>query len=175
MEKYPQPYIEYLVHFHGSRDYFECHEIMEEFWIENNHDVKWLALIQIAVAVYHERQKNIDGGLRLYRKVLSHLRNDRGLLNDLSIHQSDLEQLIKSRIKNMLYEGPYQPLDLPIIDEALIEQCKQLAAKRGWEWSSCEIEDTTELIYRHKLRDRSEVIQARQHSLIKKKKEREEG
>lgn len=29
---YPEAYIEYLAEFHGSRDYFECHELLEEHW-----------------------------------------------------------------------------------------------------------------------------------------------
>ncbi|PAD68333.1 hypothetical protein CHH83_14265, partial [Bacillus sp. 7586-K] len=29
---YDQEYIDFLVHFHCDRDYFECHEILEEHW-----------------------------------------------------------------------------------------------------------------------------------------------
>lgn len=29
---YPPEYIEFLYHFHCDRDYFECHEILEELW-----------------------------------------------------------------------------------------------------------------------------------------------
>jgi len=29
---YPEPYLEYLIQFHAERDYFECHEILEEYW-----------------------------------------------------------------------------------------------------------------------------------------------
>ena len=31
---YPEAYIEYLMYFHGNRDYFECHEVLEEYWKE---------------------------------------------------------------------------------------------------------------------------------------------
>lgn len=57
MPIYSESYIDYLIHFQATRDYFECHEIMEEYWLENDRDKKWLTLIQLAVAVYHERQK----------------------------------------------------------------------------------------------------------------------
>ncbi|WP_218197281.1 DUF309 domain-containing protein, partial [Pseudomonas sp. 2995-1] len=63
---YPDAYIEYLIEFHGTRDYFECHEIMEEYW-KKNKEKHWHTLIQLAVAIYHERQHNYDGSLRLYR------------------------------------------------------------------------------------------------------------
>lgn len=169
MENYPQPYLDYLIHFHASRDYFECHEIMEEYWLENNRHKKWLSLIQLAVAIYHERQENYAGSLRLYRKVLSHL--DKYMLNDLKINQSNLEKIIKSRIKNILHDGSYEPMNLPITDEGLITQCKKLSEEKGWEWLSSDI-DKNDLIFRHKLRDRSDVILARQHSLVRKEKER---
>ncbi len=29
---YPNAYLDYLVYFHGHRDYFECHEVLEEYW-----------------------------------------------------------------------------------------------------------------------------------------------
>ncbi|WP_416149653.1 DUF309 domain-containing protein [Salipaludibacillus sp. HK11] len=174
MKKYPEPYLEYLVHFHASRDYFECHEIMEEYWLENDRDIKWLTLIQLAVAVYHERQGNFPGSLRLYRKVLSHLRTSNHLLDDLHIHQGDLEQSVKSKIKNILHDGNYEPMNLPLTDESLITHCKELAKEKGWQWLSSKETDKQDLIYRHKLRDRSDVILARQHSLIRKKQEREE-
>lgn len=172
MKNYPESYIDYLIHFHASRDYFECHEIMEEYWLENNRHKKWLSLIQLAVAIYHERQENYAGSLRLYRKVLSHLRGDKNMLTELKIDQSNLEQLVKSRIKNILHDGCYEPMNLPLMDESLITQCKKISKENGWEWLSSDA-DKSDLIFRHKLRDRSDVILARQHSLIRKKKERE--
>ena len=33
--EFPLKYIDFLVHFHGDRDYFECHEILEEL-LEGN-------------------------------------------------------------------------------------------------------------------------------------------
>lgn len=29
---YPTEYIQFLIHFHGDYDYFECHEILEGYW-----------------------------------------------------------------------------------------------------------------------------------------------
>ncbi|MEH7501602.1 DUF309 domain-containing protein, partial [Neobacillus drentensis] len=28
---YPTEYIQFLAHFHGDRDYFECHELLEDY------------------------------------------------------------------------------------------------------------------------------------------------
>lgn len=54
---YPKAYIEYLVHFHSDRDYFECHEILEEHWKQDGRNKGWLVLIQTAVAFYHYRDR----------------------------------------------------------------------------------------------------------------------
>lgn len=174
MKNYPNPYMEYLVHFHSSRDYFECHEIMEEFWLENNREKKWLLLIQLAVAVYHERQKNINGSLRLYRKVLSYLRANPELLADLGIHGGDLEQQVKLRIKTILNEGNYEPFNLPLIDDMLIKKCRILTKEKGWLWLYEDDASNIELTFRHKRRDRSDVIEARKQSLVYKQKQRGE-
>ncbi len=67
---YAKAYIEYLAHFHGTRDYFECHEVLEEHWKAvdpKNRSSVWVLLIQIAVSMYHARQykrsKNTDKSL----------------------------------------------------------------------------------------------------------------
>lgn len=51
---YPKAYIDYLVYFHGLRDYFECHEVLEEHWKKDDKAERkkyWVGLIQIAVAL----------------------------------------------------------------------------------------------------------------------------
>ncbi|QKS71037.1 DUF309 domain-containing protein [Paenalkalicoccus suaedae] len=173
MENYPRAYVEYLVHFHATRDYFECHEIMEEFWLEANKESKYLALIQLAVAVYHERQGNINGSLRLYRKVLSHMRTNRNLLEELGLNEDELEHDIKTRMKSVMYESPYEPMDLPL-DEELELYCQRIAKQQGLIWKMDDRKATDELIYKHRLRNRDDVIEARQMSLIQKQKQREQ-
>ena len=70
---YPEDYLSFLVHFHGTRDYFECHEILEEYWKETapkERDSHWVGLIQIAVALYHERRGNKQGATRTLTKAI---------------------------------------------------------------------------------------------------------
>ncbi len=61
---YPKAYIDYLVEFHATRDYFECHEILEEYWKEDPPKKRkryWVGFIQLAVALYHHRRQNTAG------------------------------------------------------------------------------------------------------------------
>ncbi|MDQ0257704.1 putative metal-dependent hydrolase [Evansella vedderi] len=171
MTKYPKAYVDYLIEFHGTRDLFECHEIMEEYWKENG-EKQWLVLIQLAVAVYHERQKNFPGSLRLYKKVLNFLKNDKKSFLELGIDSDVLEELVIKRIENMEKGVSYRPFNLPITDQVLLDRCKELCKENGLTWCFEEDIDNESLIFRHKLRDRSDVIKERLDSLQEKKRER---
>ncbi len=51
---YPEAYVAFLHEFHTTRDYFECHEILEEYWKEDPPEQRkeyWVGLIQLAVLV----------------------------------------------------------------------------------------------------------------------------
>ncbi len=47
--------------------FFECHEVLEEVWLQASGGQKTClhGLIQVAVALYHLRQKNLTGANRL--------------------------------------------------------------------------------------------------------------
>jgi uncharacterized protein len=165
---YPDEYKEFLIEFHSTRDYFECHEILEEYWLEQNREKKWLTLIQLAVAVYHERQKNYKGSIRLYKKVLKHLEYETGLLEDLSIDEHALNSLIHKRMYNIQLSGDYSPMNLPLTDGNLQEECRRTAENRSFIWNYDDRSADETLIYKHRHRDRSEVIEARRKALIEK-------
>lgn len=59
---YEPLYLAYLVYFNRDRDYFECHEVLEELWLEQNHNPLYKALLQTAVGLYHFRNGNVRGG-----------------------------------------------------------------------------------------------------------------
>ena len=72
MKPYPEAYIDYLLYFHAQRDYFECHEVMEEFWKEHPGDIRsrtYVALIQIAVGMYHIRRGNRNGAVKMLQSA----------------------------------------------------------------------------------------------------------
>ena len=170
--KYPEAYLQYLLHFHATRDYFECHEILEDHW-KIHGDKCWLALIQLAVAVYHERAGNTVGSRRLYQKVLFHIKQDSHIFKELAIDTEELKQLINSRIKSIMENGKYEPMNIPLIDKNLINDCCNLCSSNQLTWCHIEDLDDKALILRHKLRDRSEVIKERYTSLLNKQRERQ--
>ena len=38
---YEPLYVAYLVYFNRDRDYFECHEVLEELWLERERDRRY--------------------------------------------------------------------------------------------------------------------------------------
>lgn len=165
---YPFEYKLFLAHFHGTRDFFECHEILEEFWIDQNKETRWLALIQLAVAIYHERQENIRGSHKLYRKVQMHMLMEPELFNDLSIDKEILSLQIENRLKTLENNGRYEPFNLPVLDEELLMECRNITASWNAEWKYNDQNAPDTLRFKHRLRDRSQVIADRKSSLSAK-------
>lgn len=168
---HPQAYIEYLFHFHCTRDYFECHEILEEYWKSTNKtEPKWIGLIQIAVAMYHYRRNNRSGASRMLQSAMRNIRA-------YSVDNLDLDQPMLLAQLQEVYEHceagmPYEDINLPILSESLLCTCKELAKKRGFSWGEPSDLTNLSLVEKHRLRDRTDVIEERKRQLMIKKSQR---
>lgn len=176
MLNFPDSYVSYLVEFHAARDLFECHELLEEYWKEHPNDGLsdvWVGLIQLAVGLYHERRGNRRGAAAMLEQSLRRLGGadlavlgiDGGLLGD------KLEERIRS-VKAGAGEWSYADFDIPIGSMELQRICEVICAARGLVWGAPSPLADDAVIHRHKLRDRSEVIRAREASLQAKKEKR---
>lgn len=166
MNDYADAYINYLVEFHTTRDYFECHELLEDHWKKQGRDdphaATWVGLIQLAVAQYHHRRGNAAGARKLLLQAIPRLRPEQ--TNQLGLHGEKLERIVKAGLARLEEEGdraPYADMELPIASDELECLCRQRAAEHGLEWGRPSPMDDTQLIERHRLRDRSDVILAR--------------
>ncbi|MBM7577479.1 DUF309 domain-containing protein [Jeotgalibacillus terrae] len=171
IRKYPDSYIQFLVHFHGDRDYFECHEVLEEYWKENTDGNKhsiWVGLIQLAVALYHQRRGNYSGALRMIRQSKEKILSFTDAAGHLSIDTDRLIQLMTELEGAILTHSPYQSVMIPLTDQDLVEACGKICSDRGYSWGSTSDLQNKMLIDRHKLRDRADVISLRQQALISK-------
>lgn len=161
---YPKAYVEYLVHFHADRDWFECHEILEEYWKEHPQDPKsktWVGLIQVAVAMYHHRRGNRRGAVKMLSASL--LNVDDGHLQTLGIDASSFRCEAGQRLELLSSDEPipFADMDLPLADGGLLELCSVACAERGLVWGLPSDLSNRYLIHKHTLRDRSDVIEAR--------------
>jgi predicted metal-dependent hydrolase len=169
---YPRAYIQYLVHFHGDRDYFECHEILEEHWKEKpagKRHLHWVGFIQIAVSLYHHRRQNIHGAIRMMKSAVSILEKEKYAVQQLGLNFNSLLSLLQERIIEMENGYPYRSLNLPIADMKLEECCIKACARHGLTWKSNSDLTNTFLLNKHTLRDRTDIIAERMKQIEKRK------
>jgi hypothetical protein len=59
----------------NEREFFECHEVLEDQWRQERGELKDLyqAIIKIAVAFYHAQRKNYVGAVKVLRRGLAQL------------------------------------------------------------------------------------------------------
>jgi len=111
----------------NNREWFECHETVEELWIGEEGEVRDLyqGLIQIAVALHHWRNGNFGGAVSLLKGAAGYLGrvaeqcqwiDVAALVADADRMLTALEELGKERMK--------------ALDPALIPLIKTVSATR---------------------------------------------
>ncbi|MDQ0205842.1 DUF309 domain-containing protein [Alkalicoccobacillus murimartini] len=162
---YPTAYIEYLIYFHGERDYFECHEVLEEHWKTTSKGEKnayWVALIQIAVGLYHQRRGNLKGAQKMLQNAKRLVQKDPDSIQSLGLDTPVLETMLVERIQELEHHtNSYHDLNLPIKDPELLKLCQEKCVQLELEWCQVSPLSNEWLIHKHTLRDRQEVIKER--------------
>ncbi|MGG3470844.1 DUF309 domain-containing protein [Neobacillus pocheonensis] len=169
---YPNEYIQFLAHFHGDRDYFECHEILEDYWKKtdpSNKDSIWVGLIQVAVSAYHHRRGNYNGAKRTLEKAIRILRIQEAEVISLGLDHLPFQILLNDRLSLIEKGEVYQSFNLPICDPFLLKLGKSFCEHHGYEWGQKSDLTNRSLVDRHTLRDRTEVIEERIQSLKMRK------
>jgi uncharacterized protein len=169
---YPKEYIQFLAHFHGDRDYFECHEILEEFWKKSDDQSKdsiWVGLILLAVSSYHHRRTNINGAERTLKKAIHIFTLKQISLPKIGLDAKTLVPLLTNQLAYIKKGGSYQSFQLPISDPYLLKQCIIECEQIGCSWNTPSNINDKDLVDRHLQRDRSSVIQERMDAILNKK------
>jgi predicted metal-dependent hydrolase len=177
IKAYPEPYIQYLAEYFGSRDFFECHEVMEEYWKaqqNSRYTGCWLVFIRISVACYHARRGNWVGARKMINRAVEEV--DPALMSELGMDGLELAQILANTKTDWnLSDSPsYQDLVLPIQDERLLKSCQQYCSDREWSWGKPLAETDDDLVHKHLRRDRSEVVETRRLSALNKSRKSKE-
>lgn len=170
---YPKEYIDYLVHFHGDRDYFECHEILEEYWKtvdKNNKESILVGLIQLAVSNYHHRRKNFRGALRTLQKAVNIFHIHESSLGNYGLSAGELFAVLDQRREMIENQEDYVSMNLPIQDQGLLSLCQNACREKGFTWGEKSDLYNETLIHRHSKRDRTDVILERHLALERRQK-----
>ncbi|MFK4997722.1 DUF309 domain-containing protein [Bacillus sp. N9] len=126
----------------------------------------WVGLIQVAVAFYHYRRRNMKGAVKMLQKALEQLAIQRNNIYSLGI---DYDVLIHDlqMIELEIQEGlSYKPYHLPIYDQALLTLCKTRAIEAGYEWETKVDDAPPFIVHKHITRDRTEVEAERKQALM---------
>lgn len=67
MNDYPIEYYEFFIKFNEG-DFYTCHDLLEEMWMEDKSNLFLKGLLQMSVAIYHYSYGNVKG-TRLMMKV----------------------------------------------------------------------------------------------------------
>lgn len=167
MLSYPEAYIDYLIYFHAERDYFECHEVMEQFWKDHPGDPlasTYVGLIQIAVSMYHQRRGNYKGAEKMLSQSLRNV-TEQGM-RQLGLDPILMRERLVGRLADLHNNAQpvYSDMDLPIADPELAARCLELSTERKLTWQCSSNLGDTYLIHKHTLRDRRSVIEERERS-----------
>lgn len=130
--KYDPLYVDYLVYFNRDRDYFECHEVLEELWLAEDREPVYKGLLQVAVGMYHYRNQNLRGAQLMLNSALQILEPypeqilgiELGLL--LSSCRNALEKLQHSDQNPVPYHDYTIVISDDELEEAVYERSKEL-------------------------------------------------
>ncbi len=137
------PIERFVFEFNIRHDYFECHEILEEVWQEGQRqDEALVGLIQLAVARYHHRRGNATGAQRTYERHRTTL-----IASGIDV----------SRLLDHLHQFTdpvYRHIPLPVFPDVIRTVALEATAP-----------DLDYVTHKHRLRDRTDVVLARQEAL----------
>jgi predicted metal-dependent hydrolase len=121
MNGYDQLYVDFIYYFNIERDYFECHEVMEELWLEEGRAPLYQGLLQIAVGLYHHWNGNPGGSIKLFKQGIDKLQHfpSPTLGIDLAKIVAESEEYVNKLA--CIEEKPFEFYDLNIVitDEEL--------------------------------------------------------
>lgn len=150
-------YIDFYAYFNGNQDYFECHEVLEEYWKEvapGDKEHVLVGLVQLATGMYHWRRNNLRGAAKTLTKAVHNItRNEQSIfLKPLNL--SLLEKQILHSISQVEQHKPFHSFKIAIVDC----EFKKLVDNRILEQP---VIDEHFLLHKHMLRDRTEILKAR--------------
>ncbi|MCH5583407.1 DUF309 domain-containing protein [Shimazuella sp. AN120528] len=70
---YDRQYIIFLYTFNVLRDYYECHDLLEDLWLEEGREPFYQGLLQVAVSCHHRRNGNRAGAIKLMQSAIPKL------------------------------------------------------------------------------------------------------
>lgn len=157
-------FVQFLCYFNGNRDYFECHEVLEDYWKEvapRERQHPLTGWIQLATGLYHWRRGNFRGASTILSKASTTLQASTSSPFVEKVEISTLLQQIKQIQQAIEQQLPYKEMSLIITDSQLHSQVQQAI-------KDLPVADVHFITHKHRLRDRTDVLQERNTALQKR-------
>jgi predicted metal-dependent hydrolase len=115
-------FVAFILYFNRDRDYYECHEVMEELWLEEGRSSLLQGLLQAAVGLHHWDNGNRSGAAMLMNAAQDKLQGyeDVVLGLDLVDLRKNLSESLKA-IANSPDTAPFRSFKLIILDKDLLQ------------------------------------------------------
>lgn len=156
-------FVAFLKQFNETFDYFECHELLEDYWKEvsprhKNHALT--ALILLATSMYHWRRGNLNGAIKTMRTSMSRMEvtKDSPFFENLNIQK--LTEDMKDALELMTSNQKFQGITIEVTNPILQSLVHDIDIETN--------EDLHFLIHKHMLRDRSEILEQREREKKKR-------
>jgi uncharacterized protein len=125
-------YLAFIAHFNGDRDYFECHEVMEELWLEEGRSPLLQGLLQAAVGLHHWNNGNPSGAVKLMTLSRQKLGRYADQLLGLNIAalRGDLDNSLQ-QLADGAGNAPFHAFELQIVDDHLKQAVSRWQSELG--------------------------------------------
>ena len=163
MHPYQHPlFLNFIVYFNRNQDYFECHEVLEEYWKSMNDYSKehpLTAYILLATGLYHWRRDNMDGAYRTLKKAEKRMKKF-SKFDSRYTDGIDYRQLVHDTtlaVGKVRNGEPFSSFQILLSSESLQR------AVQGIESSMVLLPKGSDaVIHKHMLRDRSDILAERE-------------
>jgi predicted metal-dependent hydrolase len=105
----------------NERDFYECHEVLEDLWMEVSDESRpyYQGLIQTATAFYHLENGNFSGARKLFTSGLNYLEPypDRYMAFDLGSYKAVCRDWLgRAKLKSQGEAVDARPEDFPLLE-----------------------------------------------------------
>jgi len=163
MHPYHHPlFLNFIVYFNRNQDYFECHEVLEEYWKSipgYTKDHPLTAFILLSTGLYHWRRGNEEGAYRTLVKAQNRMLqfSEFDACYTKEIDYQQLVQDVERSIGELRNRESFFPFRIFLTSEVLQRSVEEMAAKMELLPANSDA-----VIHKHMLRDRSDILAERE-------------
>ncbi|RAP20882.1 hypothetical protein C2W64_03793 [Brevibacillus laterosporus] len=85
-QRYPEQYLQFFVKF-NEQEFYECHDLLEDIWMEQKTNKFLQGLLQMSVGLYHLECGNIKGARWMFTNAHKYLEAYAPKYWDLSVNE----------------------------------------------------------------------------------------